>query len=136
MPAGLLLVTIATVMIRASGYTGLRVLAGVNRHATLIRRSSGRASAVATEELVLPTNKDCDNLLRIRHTTAHVMAMAVQRTFPGVQTTIGPWIDNGFYYDFFNPSSPFSDTDLVAIKKEMDSIIKKKYPLVRAALAC
>jgi len=58
------------------------------------------------------------------------MAMAVQRAFPGVQVTTGPWIDNGFYYDFYNPKSQFSDDDLVTIKKEMDKIIKKNYPLV------
>jgi threonyl-tRNA synthetase len=46
--------------------------------------------------LELPTNDNSPNLLRIRHSTAHVMAMAVQRLFPKVKVTIGPWIDNGY----------------------------------------
>lgn len=80
----------------------------------------------------LPTNEESDQLLRIRHTSAHVMAMAVQEEFPGVQVTIGPWIENGFYYDFFHPNGDaFSDGDLKKIKKRMDKIIKKKLPLVR-----
>lgn len=70
-------------------------------------------------------------LLRIRHTSAHVMAMAVQRLFPHVQVTIGPWIENGFYYDFYTGETRFTEEDLTAIKKEMDKIIKAKLPLRR-----
>lgn len=51
------------------------------------------APAQAVEEL--PTNEGSPELLKIRHTSAHVMAMAVQKLFPGTQVTIGPWIDNG-----------------------------------------
>jgi threonyl-tRNA synthetase len=58
------------------------------------------------------------------------MAMAVQKLFPKAQVTIGPWIENGFYYDFDNPE-PFSDKDLKAIQKEMVKIINRKLPLVR-----
>lgn len=63
------------------------------------------ASVAAEAELVeeiqeLPTNDNDDELLRIRHSSAHVMAMAVQNIYPEAQVTIGPWIDNGFYYDF------------------------------------
>ena len=47
-------------------------------------------------DLELPSNENSPNLLRIRHSTAHVMAMAVQRLFPKVKVTIGPWIDNGY----------------------------------------
>lgn len=76
------------------------------------------ASQVATPEpLKLPTNEKSPNLLRIRHTSAHVMAMAVQRLFPGVQVTIGPWIDNGFYYDFDTGDIRFTEEDLNKIKK-------------------
>jgi len=82
--------------------------------------------------LVLPTNENNPNLLRLRHTSAHVMAMAVQRLYPKVQVTIGPWIDNGFYYDFFHSDGGvFADEDLQKIKKEMDKIIKDKLPLTR-----
>jgi len=79
----------------------------------------------------LPTNDNNPNLLRIRHTSAHVMAMAVQRLFPKAQVTIGPWVDNGFYYDFYNPETPFQEEDLKKIKKEMERIIKANLPLVR-----
>lgn len=90
------------------------------------------ATEEATSAKPLPTNEDSERLLRIRHTSAHVMAMAVQRLFPEVQVTIGPWIDNGFYYDFKNPDEGgFTESDLKAIKKEMDRIIKKKLPLIR-----
>lgn len=68
-------------------------------------------------KLVLPTNDSSDELLRIRHTCAHVMAMAVQKLYPDAKVTIGPWIDNGFYYDF--DMEPLSDNDLKRIKKEM-----------------
>ena len=90
------------------------------------------ADEAAAAAMVLPTNENSDKLLRIRHTSAHVMAMAVQRLFPEVQVTIGPWIDNGFYYDFFNPGDEqFSETDLKAIQKEMTKIIKEKHPITR-----
>lgn len=58
------------------------------------------------------------------------MAMAVQKLFPHAQVTIGPWIENGFYYDF-DVSEAFTDKDLKRIKKEMDKIIRMKLPLVR-----
>ncbi|KAF8668590.1 hypothetical protein HU200_051764 [Digitaria exilis] len=81
------------------------------------------------ERVVLPTNETSDRLLRIRHTCAHVMAMAVQKLFPNSKVTIGPWIDNGFYYDF--DMEPLTDKDLKKIKKEMDRIIRQNLPLVR-----
>ena len=77
----------------------------------------------------LPTNDSSENLLRIRHSSAHVMAMAVQRLYPKAQVTIGPWIENGFYYDFDMKGEAITDADLKKIKKEMDTIIKKKYPI-------
>lgn len=55
---------------------------------------------------------------------AHVMAMAVQKLFPDAKVTIGPWIDNGFYYDF--DMEPLTDRDLKRIKKEM---VSKKYTI-------
>ncbi|OMO94365.1 hypothetical protein CCACVL1_06040 [Corchorus capsularis] len=79
--------------------------------------------------VVLPTNESSEKLLRIRHTCAHVMAMAVQKLYPEAKVTIGPWIDNGFYYDF--DMEPLTDKDLKRIKKEMDRIIKRNLPLVR-----
>ncbi|XP_026392824.1 threonine--tRNA ligase, chloroplastic/mitochondrial 2-like [Papaver somniferum] len=81
------------------------------------------------QKVVLPTNDSSEKLLRIRHTCAHVMAMAVQKLFPNAKVTIGPWIDNGFYYDF--DMEPLTDRDLKRIKKEMDRIISRNLPLVR-----
>jgi threonyl-tRNA synthetase len=82
------------------------------------------------QKIMLPKTSESENLKRIRHTTSHVMAMAVQKLFPGVQVTIGPWIENGFYYDFDSPQ-PFSEEDLKAIKKEMIKIINRKLPVRR-----
>src|SRR5688572_6608810 len=67
----------------------------------------------------------------IRHSAAHVMADAVQRLFPGTQVTIGPAIEQGFYYDFDRPDGPFTDKDLEAIEAEMRRIIKAKKPFYR-----
>ncbi|XP_021862107.1 threonine--tRNA ligase, chloroplastic/mitochondrial 2 [Spinacia oleracea] len=77
----------------------------------------------------LPTNESSEKLLRVRHTCAHVMAMAVQKLYPNAKVTIGPWIENGFYYDF--DMDPITDKDLKRIKKEMDRIIGRNLPLVR-----
>jgi threonyl-tRNA synthetase len=78
----------------------------------------------------LPRTSESETLKKIRHTTSHVMAMAVQKLFPQAQVTIGPWTENGFYYDFDNPE-PFTEKDLKAIKKEMIKIIKRKLPIMR-----
>ncbi|OUL33413.1 threonine--tRNA ligase [Nostoc sp. 106C] len=83
-----------------------------------------------SEKMYLPRSSESENLKKIRHTASHVMAMAVQKLFPKAQVTIGPWIDNGFYYDFDNPE-PFSDKDLKAITKEMVKIINRKLPVIR-----
>ncbi len=82
------------------------------------------------EPIKLPKTSESDQLKRIRHTASHVMAMAVQKLFPDAQVTIGPWTENGFYYDFDKPE-PFTEQDLKAIKKEMVKIIKKKLPVIR-----
>lgn len=82
------------------------------------------------EKIHLPKTSESENLKKIRHTTSHVMAMAVQKLFPKAQVTIGPWIENGFYYDFDSPE-PFAEKDLKAIKKEMIKIINRKLPVTR-----
>lgn len=78
----------------------------------------------------LPRTSESETLKKIRHTTSHVMAMAVQKLFPKAQVTIGPWIENGFYYDFDLPT-PFTEKDLKAIYKEMVKIIKQQLPVIR-----
>ncbi|GAB4385621.1 MAG: threonine--tRNA ligase [Elainellaceae cyanobacterium] len=82
------------------------------------------------EKIHLPKTSESEQLKKIRHTTSHVMAMAVQKLFPKAQVTIGPWIESGFYYDFDTPD-PFTEKDLKAIKKEMTKIINRKLPVVR-----
>ncbi len=71
-----------------------------------------------------------DQLERIRHTTSHVLAMAVQRLFPETKVTIGPSIKDGFYYDF-DRATPFIPDDLKRIKKEMIRIVNQKLPVRR-----
>lgn len=87
-------------------------------------------TAIQPESIKLPRTSESEKLKKIRHTTSHVMAMAVQKLFPKAQVTIGPWTENGFYYDFDNPE-PFTEKDLKAIKKEMIKIINRKLPVIR-----
>ena len=70
------------------------------------------------------TSKDKEGLEVIRHDAAHIMAMAVQEIFPGTQVTIGPVIENGFYYDFAR-KDPFTSEDLKKIEKKMSEIIDR-----------
>jgi threonyl-tRNA synthetase len=86
--------------------------------------------SVEPEKINLPRTSESEDLQKIRHTTSHVMAMAVQKLFPEAQVTIGPWIENGFYYDFENPE-PFTEKDLKAIYKQMVKIINRKLPVIR-----
>jgi len=72
----------------------------------------------------------------IRHSTAHVMADAVQKLFPGTQVTIGPAIDNGFYYDFSRPDhKPFTDADLAQIEVKMGEIIAGSHDFRREVIS-
>lgn len=72
---------------------------------------------------------DSDKLIRIRHTCAHILAMAVQNLFPETKVTIGPWTDTGFYYDF-DRSEPFTPDDLSKIEAEMRRIIAANLPII------
>ncbi|AMW30571.1 MAG: threonine--tRNA ligase [Limnospira sp. PMC 1291.21] len=91
---------------------------------------NSQATSEQPQKIHLPKTSQSDQLKRIRHTTSHVMAMAVHKLFPKAQVTIGPWIENGFYYDFDSPE-PFTEQDLKAIKKEMVKILKRKLPVIR-----
>lgn len=75
-----------------------------------------------------------EKLERIRHTCAHVLAMAVQTLFPGTKVTIGPTTDNGFYYDF-DRAEPFTPDDLKTLETQMRRIIKAKLPVVREVVS-
>ena len=76
------------------------------------------------------TSKDKEGLETIRHDTAHILAMAVQELFPGTQVTIGPVIDNGFYYDF-SRKEPFTENDLKKIEQKMMEIVDRNEPTHR-----
>ena len=82
----------------------------------------------ATVSIVTP--RDEEGLEVIRHSTAHLMAQAVKRLFPEVQVTIGPVIEDGFYYDFASPHH-FTEQDLEKISAEMKKIVKEKLPVQR-----
>ncbi|NJK52710.1 MAG: threonine--tRNA ligase [Leptolyngbyaceae cyanobacterium SU_3_3] len=73
---------------------------------------------------------DPQKLLRIRHTCAHVLAMAVQTLFPEAKVTIGPWTETGFYYDF-DRQDPFAPEDLIQIEAEMRRIINANLPIIQ-----
>ena len=84
--------------------------------------------------MALPKTSESPQLLKIRHSMSHVMAMAVQQLFPNARVTIGPWTETGFYYDFDN-TDPFTEADLKAIKKGMIKIINQKLPLQRVEVS-
>ncbi|MEM7328702.1 MAG: threonine--tRNA ligase [Pseudomonadota bacterium] len=90
----------------------------------LMRPLDGDAS------VALITAKDPEGLELIRHDAAHVLAQAVQALFPDTQVTIGPVIDDGFYYDFAR-ETPFSSEDFEKIEKKMAEIVDADYPIVR-----
>ncbi|MBL8385248.1 MAG: threonine--tRNA ligase [Burkholderiales bacterium] len=80
--------------------------------------------------LAIITDRDGDGLDLIRHSTAHLLAYAVKELFPDAQVTIGPVIENGFYYDF-SYKRPFTPDDLAAIEKKMAELARKDEPVVR-----
>jgi threonyl-tRNA synthetase len=85
------------------------------------------------ERLAIVTDKDPDGLELIRHSTAHLLAYAVKELFPDAQVTIGPVIENGFYYDFAY-KRPFTPEDLAAIEAKMTELAKKDEPVTRRVL--
>ena len=83
--------------------------------------------------LAIITDKDAEGIDLIRHSTAHLLAYAVKELFPEAQVTIGPVIENGFFYDFAY-SRPFTPEDLTAIEKRMLELAKKDLPVTRKVL--
>ena len=87
-------------------------------------------------DLEILTAKSADGLEVIRHSTAHVLAMAVQKLWPGTQVTIGPVVDNGFYYDFKFPDEvKINDKDLERIEAEMKAIVKADLKIAREVVS-
>ena len=85
-------------------------------------------------KLEIVTEKHADALDIVRHSTAHVLAQATQRLFPNAQVTIGPVVDNGFYYDFAYERA-FTLDDLAAIEAEMAKIVAEALPVQRSIMA-
>jgi threonyl-tRNA synthetase len=88
----------------------------------------------ADSELSIITDRDADGIEIIRHSTAHLLAMAVKQLFPQAQVTIGPTVEHGFYYDFAY-ERPFTPDDLQAIEKRMLELAKADYPVSREVWA-
>ncbi|HEX8883373.1 MAG TPA: threonine--tRNA ligase [Noviherbaspirillum sp.] len=84
-------------------------------------------------DLAIITDKDPEGIDVIRHSTAHLLAYAVKELFPDAQVTIGPVIENGFYYDF-SYKRPFTPEDLQAIEKKMAELAKRDEPVTRSVL--
>ena len=106
--------------------------------AALAGRVDGRLvdtsfTMAADSALAIITAKDADGLEVIRHSTAHLLAYAVKTLFPDAQVTIGPVIENGFFYDF-SYKRPFTPEDLQAIEKKMAELAAKDEPVTRRVL--
>ena len=118
--------------------TGLDVAADIGpglAKAALAVRIDGEMKDLATTietdaNLAIVTSKDEDALDLLRHDCAHVLAEAVQELYPGTQVTIGPTIENGFYYDFAR-DEPFSSDDLEKMEAKMHEIVDRNSPFVR-----
>ncbi|MDA8250626.1 MAG: threonine--tRNA ligase [Rhodospirillales bacterium] len=105
--------------------------------AALAMKLDGKLVDLATEidrdaGVVFVTRRDPDALILIRHDAAHVLAEAVQALYPGTQVTIGPAIENGFYYDFHR-DQPFTTEDFPAIEAKMREIVARNAPFARQA---
>ncbi len=84
--------------------------------------------------LSLITDRDAEGLEIIRHSAAHLMAQAVKQLFPKTQVTIGPVVDDGFYYDFARDES-FTESDLAVIEKKMKELVKQDIPVERSVMS-
>ncbi|MBS4083388.1 MAG: threonine--tRNA ligase [Rhizobiales bacterium] len=121
-----------------NGISGLDIAKGISP--SLAKRTVAMALDGEVMDLTDPIERDAKiefisredprALELIRHDAAHVMAEAVQELFPGTQVTIGPSIENGFYYDFFR-NQPFTPEDLPAIEKKMKEIIARDKPFTK-----
>lgn len=112
-----------------SGLAAATLAAKVNNR---LVDASHELTGDTTVEIV--TSKSEDALGLVRHSTAHLMAQAVQRLYPGTQVTIGPVIDNGFYYDFV-AERPFNQDDLPLIEAEMHRIVEAGFTITRRELS-
>lgn len=105
----------------------LEKVVGVRVNGNILDLSSQMESDSKPEPIYIDSEEGLEIL---RHSTSHVMAMAVKELFPGVKVTIGPAIEDGFYYDF-DYERPFKEEDLPRIEEKMNEIIKADLPFVR-----
>jgi threonyl-tRNA synthetase len=125
-----------------NGITGLDIAKGISP--SLAKRTVAMALEGVVTDLADPierdarieflTREDRRSLELIRHDCAHVLAEAVQTLWPGTQVTIGPVIENGFYYDFFR-NEPFTPEDFAAIERKMREIIARDKPFTKQTLS-
>ncbi len=125
-----------------NGITGLDIAKGISP--SLAKRTVAMALEGVVTDLADPierdakieflTREDRRSLELIRHDCAHVLAEAVQTLWPGTQVTIGPVIENGFYYDFFR-NEPFTPEDFAAIEKKMREIIARDKPFTKEVMS-
>src|SRR6516225_5044010 len=125
-----------------TGTTGLAVAKAISP--SLAKRTVAMALDGALADLTAPIDRDARiefvnrddprSLELIRHDAAHVLAEAVQSLWPGTQVTIGPVIENGFYYDFFR-NEPFTPEDFPAIERRMREIIARDRPFKKTAVS-
>src|ERR1700734_415830 len=125
-----------------NGTTGLDIAKGISP--SLAKRTVAMALDGAVSDLTDPIARDAKiefinrddarALELIRHDAAHVLAEAVQSLWPGTQVTIGPIIENGFYYDFFR-NHPFTPEDFPAIEKRMREIIARDTPFSKRSVS-
>lgn len=118
-------------VLRRAGVKGLERIIAVKVDGELYDLTHVLNGATSLEPI--PIDSD-EGLEILRHSASHVMAMAVKELFPGVKVTIGPAIENGFYYDF-DYERPFREDDLPAIEAKMHEIVKADYPFVRKEMA-
>src|SRR5271166_4521170 len=100
----------------------------------LDRPLENETAATGPIELRILTSKDRESLDVLRHSTAHVMARAIMRLFPGVKLAFGPTTASGFYYDVVVPGHNLSEDDFAAIEAEMARILKEAEPFERFTL--
>ena len=112
------------------GAKGIENIVAVKMNDQLCDLSREINISATIEPISVNTDEGIDIM---RHSTSHVMAMAVKELFPGVKVTIGPSIENGFYYDF-DYERPFKDDDLPLIEEKMNEIIKQDLPFRREEL--
>src|SRR5882757_6135808 len=136
----------AEIQVRIPGHEPVQAQAGESAAAVLKRAGAVKGSIAARRDgqvidLSRPIDADCElapiasatpeGLDVIRHSTAHLLAQAVKRLFPEAQVTIGPVIEDGFYYDFAYERG-FTPEDLERIEAEMRKIVAADYPVVRS----